>query len=244
MRSTSHRDEAATIARLNDLLQLDHDAVEAYTIAINMVRDAGYRDTLADYRADHKRHIEELAALVRARGGLPTEMPHPTGVLKLAVQTVGAAAGDDALLLAFKAVEGQARDKYESATRDSFPPDVAEAIAAASADENKHYKWVERTLEERGVGRGTLPHGLASIVERVHKSLADPIEAAGRAVMENVGHAVGTTQSRGGSAAPGPADVAAGMMASSDAATPERGAQRPAARPRPDLDEEDLGLAR
>src|SRR5215208_7189497 len=94
-------DGARTIADLNDLLQLDHDAVEAYTIAIDFARDEQIRQTLVDYRADHKRHIEELSGLIRARGGLPTELPHATGPLKLAVQGIGAVAGDNALLLAF-----------------------------------------------------------------------------------------------------------------------------------------------
>src|SRR4051812_35608093 len=109
MAQSSAPNESRLIAELNDLLQLDHDAVEAYTIAIDLVRNARYRELLVEYRADHKRHIEEIAALVRARGGLPTELPHATAPLKLAVQALGAAPGDVTLLLAFKAVEGQAR---------------------------------------------------------------------------------------------------------------------------------------
>ena len=234
MRNAADRDDSSLIARLNDLLQLDHDAVEAYTVAIDLVREPGYRDTLVAYRDDHKRHIDELAALVRKRGGLPTEMPHPTGALKLAVQTAGGLGGDSALLLAFKAVEGQVRDKYERASKESHPADVEAVIELAFADEAKHYAWVERTLRERGVGEGTIPHGLASLVENVHKALADPIEAAGRKVMENVGNVVGTTRRRGGSAAPSPLDVATGMMAASPPPVP--GTSRPKPRVDPDRD--------
>lgn len=208
MNSNGERDEARIIAELNDLLQLDHDAVEGYTVAIDTVRDAGYRETLVAFRADHKRHIEELAALVRARGGLPTELPHPTGALKLAVQAAGAIVNDDALLLAFKAVEGQVRDKYRRFARAAYPPDIADVVTRAADDEEKHYSWTETTLRERGLATGTLPHSLASAVESIHKALADPIEAAGRAVMQGVGQIVGTTQTRGGSAAPSPADAA------------------------------------
>src|SRR5207237_4367847 len=111
-RETMPDSSAAYIADLNDLLQLDHDAVQAHTIAIDAVRDARYRETLVEYRADHKRHIEELAGLVRERGGLPVELSHVTGPLKLAVQSLGAVPNDVTLLLAFKAVEGQVRDKY------------------------------------------------------------------------------------------------------------------------------------
>ena len=138
MRDPGGREETALIAKLNDLLQLDHDAVDAYTVAIDMARDPRYRATLVDYRADHKRHIEELATIIRDRGGLPIEMPHPTGVLKLAVQAAGGVAGDDALLLAFKAVEGQVREKYRRAARDAHPADAAVVVALAAADEEKH----------------------------------------------------------------------------------------------------------
>src|SRR5215207_3124191 len=198
--------DAKLIAELNDLLQLDHDAVEAYTIAIDRIRDAARRESLVAFRADHKRHIEELAALVRARGGLPIELPHPTGALKLAVQALGALGDDRSLLLAFKAVEGQVRDKYQRAARRTSPMDVADVVSRAAADEARHYAWVERTLQELGAGAGTLPHGVASAVEGIHKLLADRME---REVMRHVGNTVGTTRSRGGAEAPLPTDSAA-----------------------------------
>jgi rubrerythrin len=198
--------EANLIAELNDLLQLDHDAVEAYTIAIDRVRDATHRQTLVEFRADHKRHIEELAALVRGRGGLPIELPHPTGPLKLAVQALGALGDDSSLLLAFKAVEGQVRDKYRRAAHRTAPPDVTDVVGRAAADEARHYAWVERTLHDLGAGAGTLQHGVASAIEQVHKLLADPIERVEREVMRHVGNTVGTTRSRGGAEAPLPTD--------------------------------------
>jgi rubrerythrin/ketosteroid isomerase-like protein len=196
------------IAELNDLLQLDHDAVEAYTIAIDRLRDASRRETLVTFRADHKRHIEELAALVRGRGGLPIELPHPTGALKLAVQALGSLGDDTSLLLAFKAVEGQVRDKYQRAAQRISAADAAEVVRRAADDEKRHYAWVERTLQELGAGSGTLPHGVASAVEGIHKLLADPIERVEREVMRHVGNVMGTTRSRGGAEAPLPTDGA------------------------------------
>ena len=202
------RDTAQVIADLNDLLQLDHDAVEAYTVAIDTVRGDRYREALVEYRGDHKRHIEELAALVRARGGLPTELPHPTGALKLVVQALGSAGSDTTLLLAFKAVEGQARDKYRRFAGNEYPDDVREVVVRGADDESRHYAWVEQTLRELGAGAGTFQHAAASAVEMLHKFVADPLERAERDVMRAVGNVVGTTRSRGGSAAPSPADVA------------------------------------
>jgi ketosteroid isomerase-like protein len=201
------------IADLNDLLQLDHDAVQAYTLAIDVVRDARYRERLVEYRGDHKRHIEELAAVVRAHGGLPVELPHATAPLKLAVQALGAAPGDATLLLAFKAVEGQARDKYHRASHASLPDDALAVVQRAAADEDRHYAWVEQVLREQGVGSGTLPHGIASAVEGLHKLLADPIEGVERQIMQAVGNLVGTSRQRTGGAAPSPIDAMTQGMA-------------------------------
>lgn len=200
------------IAGLNDLLQLDHDAVQAYTVAIDLVRDTRYREQLVEFRADHKRHIEQLAAVVRALGGLPIELPHPTAPLKLAVQALGAAPGDATLLLAFKAVEGQVRDRYRRAAASSLPSQVLEIVRLGAEDEERHYAWVEKSLRERGVGAGTLPHGVASAVEGLHRMLADPIEGIERQIMQAVGHLVGTSPSdaaaaRGADAAEVPNDA-------------------------------------
>ena len=86
--------EAALIGELNDLLQLDHDAVGAYTLAISALRDRNLRNTLIGFRQDHERHIADLVDLIRARGGLPVRMPHfPTGLFKLLVQAAGSAGG-------------------------------------------------------------------------------------------------------------------------------------------------------
>ena len=220
---TQSQTDASLIADLNDLLQLDHDAVEAYTLAIDVVRSVRYREALVQHRADHKRHIEELAGLVRERGGLPIELPHATAPLKLVVQALGAAPSDDTLLLAFKAVEGQARDKYQRFARKNYPSDVAEVVKKGAEDESRHYQWAEGALRELGVGAGTIPHTVASAIEGLHKLLADPIEAAGRKVMEQVGSVVGTTRSRGGGAAPSPAAAASEVSDTVAAAAADAG---------------------
>jgi ketosteroid isomerase-like protein/rubrerythrin len=192
-------------AELNDLLQLDHDAVQAYTVAIDVVRDESLRESLVEFRADHKRHIEELAALVRARGAVPTELPHPTAPLKLAVQALGAMPGDTSLLLAFKAVEGQVRDKYARFAARPFPDDAADVIRRAAQDENRHYAWVEGALQKLGAGKGTIPHGVARVVEGIHKLVADPLEALERQVMgaaQDIAGMAGRAGARGGGSPP------------------------------------------
>src|SRR6476620_11085451 len=99
-RPTAEVNTRGTVAELNDLLRLDHDALQAYGIAIGAVSRMEYRKQLEEARADHERHITELSQLIRSRDGTPIDLPHlPSGAFKLALQGIGAAGGDRTLLL-------------------------------------------------------------------------------------------------------------------------------------------------
>jgi hypothetical protein len=184
--------EAALVAELNDLLQLDYDAVGAYTLAISALRDRDLRETLIRFRQDHERHIVDLVELIHAPGGVPVRMPHfPTGIFKLLVQATGSAAslagGDCAVLLAFVANEAQARDKYRrhadaNANHPSanHPPDVADLLNRAASDEENHHRWAWNTLERMGAGRDSLPGLVTSGFAFIHGANADIIEAGGK----------------------------------------------------------------
>jgi hypothetical protein len=186
--------EAALIGELNDLLQLDHDAVGAYTLAISALRDRNLRNTLIGFRQDHERHIADLVDLIRARGGLPVRMPHfPTGLFKLLVQAAGSAGGmaggivggfaggDRTVLLAFVANEAQARDKYRRhADAQGHPADVAAVLERAARDEATHHRWAWDALERLGAGRDSVAGRMVSGFAFVHGANADIIEAAGK----------------------------------------------------------------
>jgi hypothetical protein len=173
----------ALIADLNDLLKLDCDALPTYTLALMAVRDPAHKEALRDFRADHHRHVRDLAALIRDLGGLPIRLPHvPTGLLKLGVQAFAVPGGDRAVLLAFKSNERQVRDKYARHARalQGAPPEVTALVGRNADDEARHYAWVSQTLDALGVGRGTAIGAAASTFARFHGMNADLIEAAER----------------------------------------------------------------
>jgi rubrerythrin len=185
--------DAALTAELNDLLRLDHDAVQAYTLAIRLLENPDYKRQLEEFRADHQRHIDELSQLIRSRDGVPLELPHlPSGAFKLAVQAIGGAGGDRAVLLAFKANERQVRDKYRRSARAVHPADVIFVLARAAEDEARHYEWALETLSELGV----TPDSAAGHVERVfevaHARAADVMESTERQAMRAAQGAVRT----------------------------------------------------
>lgn len=179
-------DESTRIAALNDLLQLEHDALPAYTLAIAGLRDPTHRARLEAFRDDHRRHVRELSTLIRQRGGVPLHLPHlPTGFLKLGVQMAGLGGGDGAILLAFRANEWQSRAKYgRFAHEQGLEPEVADVLRRAAEDEARHYAWAATTLGELGFGSAT-PVGMANATfARLHGMAAEGIEASGRVGLE------------------------------------------------------------
>jgi hypothetical protein len=171
--------DAAILAELNDLLKLDHDAVEAYTLAIGALSNVGRRETVVRFRADHDRHIAELTHVIRRHGGTPAERPHAgSGPFKLAMQGLGALGGDRAVVLAFRTNEGQVCEKYARAATHAaeWPEDVRDVVTAAADDETRHYEWAESQLETLGVEPASDAGRLARAVERVQGRLADGAE--------------------------------------------------------------------
>ena len=189
--TATQTDPAELTARLNDLLQLDHDALQAYDLAIAALHSERHKDTLRRFRADHERHVSELTALIRTLNAVPIQLPHlQTGPFKLAMQALGGAAGalgggDGAVLLAFKANERQTRDKYRRvADRADLPPGMNNIIRRAAADEATHYAWVLEALDELGVDQESPAARAERAVEIVNARMADVAEDVGRRAMQ------------------------------------------------------------
>ena len=141
---------------LNDLLQLDHDAIGAYDIAIEKLADRDHANQILGFRRDHERHIQELNELIAGLGGEAKNQPHLTGPFKQALQSLGAIGGDKGVLASFRQNELQVRSKYElyAAKANHWPQNVKRAIDRNALDEERHYRWVADALQAMGVGTG------------------------------------------------------------------------------------------
>ena len=184
----ANKTDLGLIAELNDLLHLEHDAQHTYTLAIEQIEDERHRQSLERFKADHDRHLAELPPLIQAHGGAPMNFPHPeTAPAKLATQAAGSLGGDAATVLAFRANERQARDKYQRfASRASLPADVSDFARRAAADEARHYAWAVATLDALGVGEETAAGKGEKAFEVAHARMADVMEAGGRQVAKVV----------------------------------------------------------
>jgi hypothetical protein len=175
---------AELVALLNDLLQLDHDAVSAYGIALWELDSAELRTQLESHLRDHERHIEELGTHIERLDGMKVPVPHLTGAFKMAVQAAAAGGSDRAVLLAFKANEMQVRDKYaRAASRQELPPDILATLRRAAEDERRHYEWAVQSLEVLGADRDDRDVQAARAFAHVHGRTADGVEAVERGAM-------------------------------------------------------------
>lgn len=168
---------------LNDLLQLNHDAIGAYDVAIQKLKDPDHASQISGFRLDHERHVRELSRAIQGMGGSPKNEPHATAPLKEAMQALGAMAGDRGALIAWRANELQVRAKYDAyaAQAVGWPAEIKRMIDEQALDEERHYRWAADTLAAMGVGTG----------EGMETHLAN----AARERMESVGARVGKVKS-------------------------------------------------
>jgi hypothetical protein len=225
---------------LNDLLQLDHDAIAAYDVAIAKLEDRDHADQIAGYRRDHERHVRELNELVTRLGGTPANHPHATGPFKTALQGLGGLAGDKGLLIAFRTNELAVRTKYDSYASKAmlWPPDVKRTIDGAALDEERHYAWVADVLQRMGVGDGELSEAARAadlarekanvgggVVEQAKEAVAGAAGAVGSAVSGAAGSvkdAVGGAAGSVGGAVSGAVGAVGGAVSGAAGAVGER----------------------
>lgn len=126
---------------LQNLIKLDHAAVEAYQAAIDRLDNPAWREQLAEFKADHMRHIRELSPLVQHMGG---EVPESGGAKEMLTQgkvAMSAIMGDDAILRAMKSNENDTNTAYENAAENA-PPEAREILQRGLADERRHCNWI------------------------------------------------------------------------------------------------------
>ena len=138
------------VALLNRLIQLDYDAIEACKAALARVTDPRDREQLGAALGDHRRHIDELAILVRNLGGEPASQGDLRQASAKGKVVLGGLAGEGAVLEAMQENEEEARRAYEhAASQPGVPVDVLAVLERNLAHETEH---VAR-LADRGAAR-------------------------------------------------------------------------------------------
>lgn len=152
--------ERKLVSLMNSLIELDYDAIEAYSAAIERLSNISDKAQLEKFMEDHRRHVTDLTALVQSFAGTPATSADFKKVLTKGKVVIAGLAGDEAILAAMKSNEDTTNRAYEKATGEGgVPMRVREVFERNLADEQRHRAWLESRLsagkaERAGVTRG------------------------------------------------------------------------------------------
>lgn len=134
------------ISELNDLIELDYDAIAAYKSAIEKLEEQGLKNQLSEFLIDHQKHIKNLSQHVRDAGGEPADGPDMMKVLTTGKVAIAQLGGDDAILKAMRVNEEVTNKKYEHEAAKNYPPDINSTLDSNLADERRHRAWLETAI--------------------------------------------------------------------------------------------------
>lgn len=133
--------------QLNELIELDLDAIEAYEAAISRLSDAADCTQLESFMVDHKRHVADSSLLVQENGGVPASTPDFKRMLIKGKVVLLGIAGDTGVLQAMKSNEETTNRVYDKAVQHPDLPAAARPVLERNfLDEQKHLDWIEQRL--------------------------------------------------------------------------------------------------
>ncbi|ROU02708.1 DUF2383 domain-containing protein [Histidinibacterium lentulum] len=141
--------EGSAAKLIQNLLQLEYDAIAAYDATIERLKDPGHSDRIAEFRRDHTRHVDELKEMAaRMDIHVPTESDAKSLLTtgKVAIAKLG---GDSAVLSAMKTNEDDTVAAYRHASQNAeADAPMKQIFERALEDELRHRAY----MEEQGMG--------------------------------------------------------------------------------------------
>lgn len=142
-------DQNETIEKLNDLIKLDNDAVQAYQEAIERIDLNEVSMKLREFQNDHRRHIDDLSDAVRQLGGNPATKPSAKGFFIKQMTSVRSAMGNEQAIKAMHANEMLTNKTYASAVKENWPANCRPLIEKNYQDEQRHLNTIKEWIDRR-----------------------------------------------------------------------------------------------
>lgn len=135
------------IDMLNDLIQLDVDAVEAYDHVIKHIEYHDIAKKLRDFQDDHRNHIKDLSAMVQQLDGKPVKpSPDLKGYLIEGFTALMSVTGSLAAMEAMKMNEVITNRKYSEAVALDLPEEVMKLIKTNWSQEQRHLRYIQEVI--------------------------------------------------------------------------------------------------
>jgi uncharacterized protein (TIGR02284 family) len=131
------------VRMLNNLIELDFNAVEAYEAAIKHLKTTSDKEQLRKFMEDHRRHTEELSRVLEQNGNVPARKGSLGQIPMKGKILLARAGGDIDILYAMKKNEDKINVDYEEiCSYTGFPEEVRQVLVSAFDDEKRHRSWL------------------------------------------------------------------------------------------------------
>jgi uncharacterized protein (TIGR02284 family) len=137
------------IEELNEVLQIDIDAVGAYQEAIDSISEMEIKRQLVEFQGDHQRHVADLGAIIQRLGGKAEKSIDVKGALRKTMTKVAGLVGTETVLRAMLSNEKATNDVYAKHVEKPFPDDILVVLRRNFGDEQRHYAWIDMALRQR-----------------------------------------------------------------------------------------------
>lgn len=131
---------------IKELIELEYDAIEAYKLAIEKLKEVNYKNKLEEFLIDHKRHVAEIKQAYINKLDLPGSGDFIKGNLaKLKVVIANAIGSDKSILKAMLTNELDTNIAYERVNNHPQKPDdskITLILQLAYEDEKRHKAWL------------------------------------------------------------------------------------------------------
>ena len=132
---------------LEDLVQLDYDAADAYQAAIDRLESSQYRNALSEFKRDHLRHITELGDVLKGMGRQPPQEGDMKALLTKGKVVIAGLMGDEAILQAMRTNEADTNTAYERAVQfKGLQSNTRDLLQRNLEDERRHCEWILQSL--------------------------------------------------------------------------------------------------
>jgi uncharacterized protein (TIGR02284 family) len=134
---------------LEDLIQLDYDAADAYQAAVDRLENSSYRSYLGEFKRDHLRHITELGDILSSMGRTPPKEGDMKALLTKGKVVIAGLMGDESILQAMRTNEADTNTAYERAVNfKGLQANTRDVLERGLEDERRHCEWILETLKQ------------------------------------------------------------------------------------------------
>lgn len=135
---------------LHSLIELEYDAIAAYTVAIERLDGITAKTAFEGFRADHMGHVRDLGVQLRQLGVTPPDGADMKAILTKGKVYIGSLAEDRGILMAMRSNENDTNAAYDHALANtSLTSELSALLQQNLEDERRHRRWIEDQLSMR-----------------------------------------------------------------------------------------------